>query len=129
MEILGKLLARMQVVPYIYIINNDKIQNMKKQTLTIGRVKSENKVEETFSPMEWLVSGREWVIERILESNKRSELVEVMTAVKEAVLLCKTEDEALVAMDDAILTTTFSEKKHQAFVEAQRESLKRSVFN
>ena len=116
-----------QRLPYIYIINNDKIQNMKKQTLTIGRVKSENRVEQ-FNAMEWLKSGREWAIERILEHHSRRDLLAVMTAVKNAVMACDNEDDALQAVDNAILDFTGSAEINEFFAQ-QRESLKRTVFH
>lgn len=78
-------------------------------TMTIKRVKStESKVEEQFDAMSWLKSGREWVIGRILEHHSRKDLVEVMTAVKNAVLACDNEDDACEAMDNVILTHNFS---------------------
>lgn len=92
------------------------------------RAKYANK-KTSFNPMEWLKSSREWIIEEILEYHSRKELVTVMTAVKDAVMMCRNENDAIQAMEDAILLTNFSSKQHQDFAEKQRESLRNVVFN
>ena len=88
-----------------------------------------NQPVEKFDAMEWLTSGRQFVIDRILQHHDRKGLSAVAHAVKAAVMNCSSEDDALVAMDNVILTHGWSQKKHQAFAEAQLESLKKAVFN
>ena len=117
---------------YIYIINNggyssETFKTVEMKTLTIKRVKSEIRVEQ-FNAMEWLKSGREWAIDRILEHHSRKDLVAVMTAVKDAVMACDNEDDALRAVDNVILDFTGSAELNEFFAQ-QRESLKRTVFH
>lgn len=98
-------------------------------TLTIKRVKSSETRTEEFIPMNWLKENRNWIIEQILEHNKREDLVAVMTALKNAVMTCTSEHQALGVLDNVKFTAVSRRAELNEFFVQQRESLKRTVFH
>lgn len=96
--------------------------------MTIKRVKSETRKQE-FIPMNWLKENRNWIIEQILEHNSRKDLVTVMTVLKDSVMTCTSEHDALGILDDVKYTAASSSAKLNDFFAEQRESLKRTVFH
>lgn len=63
--------------------------------------------KEEFEPMTYLKENRDWIIREILKYNSKEQLKDCMTAIKEAVLECRDEDEAEEKVRDTAMLRNF----------------------
>lgn len=73
----------------------------------LAKMQKRNQEEEIFEPMSYLKENRDWIIREIMKYNSRSQLIDCMTAVKEAVLQCSDIDEAEEKVTDIAMLRNF----------------------
>lgn len=105
---------------------------MQNQKLTIGRTSNKSLAEilaeESFEPMTYLKENRDWIIRKILEYNSRSQLVDAMHAIKDAVQDCSDSVEADEKVEDIAMLrnfdrAAFNERNQQVLRDRKRTHL------
>lgn len=96
---------------------------------SIGRV-SNTKIEDSreFNYMSYLKDNRNWIIEKILEFNSRSQLVACMEAIKVAVQDCYCDNEADEIVLDVAMLSNFDRKQFTQDNHDALQERKRNVF-